>query len=352
MSSLGDKPIYLCPRPNPKLLSLVIPIFDEEEALPHLRKSLESLANKLPCLVEWILVNDGSKDLSREMLFQWAKADQRAKVVDLARNFGHQAAITAGLDHSIGDAVVIMDADLQDPPELILEMLVKYCEGYDVVFAQRIKRQGESLFKIVTAKAFYWIMSKFIHKQLPPDTGDFRLMSRPVVISLGYLREGQRFLRGMISWVGFSQTAVPFERLSRVAGKTKYPFYKMVKFAWEAILSFSSIPLKAAMILGVLVFFFGVSYGVYATIKALVYQDVVRGWTSIIILQSIIGGTILLCLGVIGEYVGRIYEEIKQRPIYIVKDCANLAIKSIPGRGVLAFNEYINEQKSIEKHSR
>jgi dolichol-phosphate mannosyltransferase len=345
-----NRAVYLHPRTDPEVLSLVIPVYNEEEALPYLRKSLTEFANKLPCRVEWVIVNDGSRDASYSILTEWAIMDARVKLIDLARNFGHQAAVTAGLDHAIGEAVVVMDADLQDPPELILEMLEKYREGYDVAYAQRTKRLGETAFKRLTASWFYKVMQKFIHKDMPANTGDFRLMSRVAVDALSHLREGQRFLRGMIAWVGFSQIAIPFERPARIAGKTKYPFYKMLKFAWEAILSFSSAPLKMAMLLGFFVFWFGIGYGIYAFLRAAIYHDLVPGWATLVILQSLIGGTILLCLGVIGEYIGRIYDEIKQRPIYIVQDYANIAVDNIPHRaiginqvkkiGKGAFNEY------------
>jgi polyisoprenyl-phosphate glycosyltransferase len=342
--------IILQPRPDPDTLSLVIPVYNEEEALPYLRERLTEFANQLPCRVEWVLVNDGSRDSSYSFLINWAVLDSRVKVIDLARNFGHQAAVTAGLDHATGSAVVVMDADLQDPPELILEMLEKYREGYDVAFAQRTKRHGESAFKRLTASCFYKIMRKFIHKDMPANTGDFRLMSRDVVDALSHLREGQRFLRGMIAWVGFSQIAIPFERPARIAGKTKYPLYKMLKFAWEAILSFSSAPLKMAIFLGFIVFWFGIGYGVYAFLRAAIYHDLVPGWATLVILQSLIGGTVLLGLGIIGEYIGRIYDEIKQRPIYIVQDYANISVERTPPRAVGvnqikkmskgAFNEY------------
>lgn len=340
--------LYLHPRANPALLSLVIPAYNEQESLPHLRKGLEDLAEQLPCPVEWILVNDGSRDLTRKMLFEWAMIDRRVKVVDLARNFGHQAALTAGLDHANGEAIVAMDADLQDPPELILEMLAKYREGYDVAYAQRTIRHGESSFKRITAAGFYWVMRKFVHQQLPANTGDFRLMSRSVVISLQQLREGQRFLRGMITWLGFAQIAIPFERPPRIAGETKYPFYKMLRFALDAILSFSSAPLKLAIGMGLVVFLFGIGYGTYAFTRAVLYHDLVPGWATLIVLQSIIGGTILFCLGVIGEYIGRIYDEIKQRPIYIVREYANLSTTKVPDRGVISTPANQHNQEIVK----
>src|SRR6187399_1753846 len=227
----------LQPRPDPGLLSFVIPMYNEAEVLPILIPRLEQLAMSLPCAVEWVVVNDGSRDSTANLLAAWASRDPRVKFVDFARNFGHPAALTAGLDHAVGDAVVVMDADLQDPPEIVAGMLARYREGYDIAYAQRTKRHGETAFKVATAAGFYWIMRAFVHRSLPANSSDFRLMSRSAVDALGHLREGQRFLRGMVTWIGFPQVAVPFERPSRAAGTTKYSTRKMVAFAWDAILS-------------------------------------------------------------------------------------------------------------------
>ena len=235
---------HLVARPNPRLLSFVIPVFNEAEVLPLLIRRFESLADSLPCEVEWVVVNDGSRDGTSALLAAWAARDARVKFVDLARNFGHPAALTAGLDHASGDAAVIMDADLQDPPEVVVGMLERYREGYDIAYAQRTKRHGETRFKIATASGFYWIMRRFVHKDLPANSSDFRLMSRDAVQALGHLREGQRFLRGMVTWIGFAQVAVPFERPPRVAGTTKYSTRKMIAFGWDAVLSFSTLPLR------------------------------------------------------------------------------------------------------------
>lgn len=311
-------------REVPNLLSLVIPVWNEEDVLPLLKDALLSLTDRLPCPVEWVFVNDGSQDKSVEILFAWAKEDKRVKVIDFSRNFGHQAALTAGLDFAEGDAVVIMDADLQDPPELVIEMLERYMEGYDVVYAQRVKRHGESIFKRVTAAGFYWMMRRFVYADLPKNTGEFRLMSREFVLATRQLREGQRFLRGLTSWLGFRQVAVPFERPPRAAGETKYPLRKMVRFAWDAILSFSAVPLRLASYGGILVFLLGSGYGAYALYSRFVYHNTVQGWASLIILQCIIGGMVLICLGTIGEYIGRIYEEIKFRPLYVIRDTINI----------------------------
>ncbi|HEY7058236.1 MAG TPA: glycosyltransferase family 2 protein, partial [Vicinamibacterales bacterium] len=312
------------PRPDPGLLSFVIPMYNEAEVLSTLMQRLDSLAASLRCDVEWVVVNDGSRDETPAMLAAWAARDRRVKFVDLARNFGHAAALTAGLDHASGDAVVIMDADLQDPPEVVVDMLARYREGYDIAYAQRTKRHGETAFKVATASGFYWLMRRFIHKDLPPNSSDFRLMSRDAVLAVGHLREGQRFLRGMVTWIGFKQIAVPFERPSRAAGTTKYSTRKMFAFAWDAILSFSMLPLRVASYFGFFTFLLGALFGIRIAIHALFYRDLVQGWATIVVLQTILGGAILLCLGMIGEYVGRVYEEIKQRPIYIVRRRINV----------------------------
>ncbi len=324
----------LVPRTTPELLSVVIPMFNEELVLPRLRERLEMVALRLPCAVEWIFVNDGSRDATGPMLFAWAERDERVRVVDLSRNFGHQAAVTAGLEHAAGEAIVVMDADLQDPPELLIEMLERYSQGYDVVFAQRTKRHGEGLVKRSTAALFYWIMRRFVHRDLPASTGDFRLMSRDVNEALRHLREGQRFLRGMIAWLGFRQTAVQFERPPRAAGETKYPLLKMARFAWDAILSFTSAPVRLASYLGILVIVVGIAMGGYAVGRKLIYDDLVPGWATLVVITCGIGGSVLLCLGLIGEYVARIYEEIKQRPIYVTRRTANLSSEPLPARGV------------------
>jgi polyisoprenyl-phosphate glycosyltransferase len=330
LKASAEPPRRLNPRDNPKLLSIVVPAFNEEEVLPFLRPRLEMLLDSLPCPAELVFVDDGSRDHTSELLLAWARVDQRITAIELSRNFGHQAAVTAGTDQARGDAIVIMDADLQDPPELIQDMLARYREGYDVVYAQRIKRDADSLFKRATAALFYWIMRTFVHRELPVATGDYRLMSRDVTDALRHLREGQRFIRGMVTWLGYAQTAVTFERPGRAAGVTKYPFRKMLRFAWDAILSFSSAPLRATIYLGLLTFLFGLAVAAYSVIRWS-RGGTVAGWTSLMVLQALIGGAILIGLGMIGEYIGRIYEESKQRPIYIVRrSSAPTALRHAP----------------------
>lgn len=319
----------LTPRENPALLSLVLPCYNEEEVVPLLRPRLTEFLDSLPCPAEVLLVNDGSSDRTLEMLFAWAKEDPRIKVLGLARNFGHQAAATAGLDAARGDAVVLMDADLQDPPEVVLDMLARYREGYDVVYGQRVSREGETLMKRLTAWGFYRFMRTFIHPDLPADAGDFRLISRPCLETLKEMRELHRFLRGMVAWVGYPQVAVPFKRPARVAGETKYPLHKMLRFAWTAAVSFSPAPLRLSMFVGIIVALIGVVTGFYAIVRYFLHlydPEVIYtpGWATFTVLLCLIGGAILVSIGILGEYVGRIFEEIKGRPLYIVSTKINL----------------------------
>jgi dolichol-phosphate mannosyltransferase len=278
---------------------------------------------------EVVFVDDGSKDQSRPLLEELCSKDPRFKLVGLSRNFGHQAAITAGMDYVGGEAVVIMDADLQDPPEVVLEMLARYHEGYDVVYGVRKSRAGETWFKRATAALFYRLLRAMVGVPIPLDAGDFRLMSRKVVVALQALRETNRFVRGMVTWVGFRQTAVYYHRPDRFAGETHYPFRKMLRFAMDAITSFSTVPLKLSSWLGVLAGVVGLvlaAWAVYAGITGLV----VPGWTTIIVAVSLASSAQLLMIGVLGEYVGRIYEEVKRRPLYLVAETRNIELKDPP----------------------
>lgn len=320
----------LQPRENPRLLSVVIPAYNEEEMIPILRPQLTAFLNALPCAAEVIFVNDGSGDRTLSLLAQWAAEDQRIKVLGLARNFGHQAAVTAGLDAAAGDAVVIMDADLQDPPAVVIDMLEKYRQGYDVVCGQRSGRPGESRLKRLTAWGFYRAMQIFVHKDLPADSGDFRLISRACLNAVRQMRETHRFLRGMVAWVGFPQTAVQFQRPPRAAGTTKYPFLKMVKFAWTAAISFSTLPLRISLTIGTFVAVLGLLAGVYAVVAKWTGLYTVPGWTSQMVIMSVLSGAILISNGILGEYIGRSFEELKDRPLYIVSMTANFP-KAAPG---------------------
>jgi len=318
---LQDRPVtryLLQPRGYPVLLSIVIPIYNEAQSLPFLRERLTGFVNDLPCAAEIVLVNDGSSDASIDLLVKWAKADARVKVFNLARNFGHQLAATAGLDQATGQAVVLMDADLQDPPEVILDMLEEYRRGYDVIYGRRIARAGETSFKRLSAWLFYRMMRLLIHSELPADVGDFRLVSRQCLDAVCSMRETHRFLRGMIAWVGFPQTAICYARNRRVAGKTAYPLRKMLWLAWTAAVSFSPTPLRLSFVLGFLIAAIGMLQAVNAVVRSILGLYVVPGWSSLIIVTCLIGGAILVSIGVLGEYVGRIFEAVKERPLYVI----------------------------------
>jgi len=287
--------------------------------------------DRLPCQAEAVIVNDGSSDGTLDALLDWCESDPRIRVINLARNFGHQAALTAGLDAAGGDAIVIMDADLQDPPQVIFDMLREYQKGYDVVYAQRIHRRGETRFKCATAWAFYRLSRLFIHADLPRDTGDFRLLSRECLDALNSMRETHRFIRGMVAWVGFPQIAVQFERPPRVAGQSKYSIGKMIRFGLTAAISFSPAPLRMSLVAGTLLAMLGIADGVYAVVAKLLGHRLVEGWTSIMAALCLIGGSILLSIGVLGEYIGRIFEEVKGRPLYVVSRRINFPSASFAG---------------------
>jgi len=308
----------LQPRDYPGLLSIVIPIYNEEHSLPFLQERLTSFLNELPCAAEIILVNDGSTDGSIDLLVNWAETDCRVKVFNLARNFGHQMAATAGLDQAIGQAVVLMDADLQDPPEVILEMLEEYRRGYEVIYGRRTSRAGETRFKRLSAWLFYRTMRLMVHTDLPADVGDFRLVSRQCLDAVSSMRETHRFLRGMIAWVGFPQTAVSYARNRRVAGKTAYSLRKMLWLAWTAAVSFSPTPLRLSFMLGFLIAGIGMLEAANAVIRSILGLYVVPGWSSLIVVTCLVGGAILLSIGVLGEYIGRIFESVKERPLYVI----------------------------------
>jgi dolichol-phosphate mannosyltransferase len=305
-------------------LSLVLPIYNEEEVIPELDLRLQEFLGKLGVSAEVLFVNDGSRDRSMELLRAAAAKEPRYRVLSFARNFGHQTAITAGVDYARGEAVVVMDADLQDPPEIVLAMVAKWREGFDVVYGRRRKRSGESWFKLVTARAFYRVFAAMIPIEVPLDTGDFRLMSRRVVLALRALRESHRFVRGMVSWVGFKQTEVLYDRPGRFAGETKYPLRKMVRFALDGITSFSILPLRFATYIGMLTIVASLGVVAWALISKFVLHHVVEGWTGLMIVVALFASVQLMMIGILGEYVGRIYEEVKRRPLYLVGDTVNV----------------------------
>ncbi len=304
----------------PPKFSIVVPLFNEMETLPLLYERLTGVMERLGEPYEVIFVNDGSQDGSLEFLKELAGKDQRIKFLSLSRNFGHQTAMTCGLDYSRGEAVVVMDADLQDPPEFIPELINKWREGFDVVYAIREQRPGDSPFKRVTAALFYRLIRRLARFDIPADTGDFRLLSRRAVEALKKAKERGRFVRGLVSWIGYRQTGVRFVRQERVAGRTKYPFRKMLRFAVDGITSFSFLPLQMATYFGFITSGLSFIYIVWAVLQKLLTDRPVVGWTSVIVVMLFIGGVQLITLGVIGEYIGRIYEEVKQRPLYLVDE--------------------------------
>ncbi len=308
-------------------LSLAIPIYNEEQTLPLLRKELESSVKRLrvedELEVEVILVDDGSQDASYSYMVNWADQDPNLKVIKLSRNFGHQVALTAGMDAATGDAVVSLDGDLQDPPEVIRELIQKAEEGFDVVYARREEREGESFFKKSTAWLFYRMMKTMIHRELPEDAGDFRLITGEALEAYRSLREKHRFLRGLSTWIGFRQASVLYKRPARQAGETKYPTHKMLRLAWNAATSFSTLPLTIVTVWGSIVSGFGLLYLLYAISRHIFVGDTVQGWSTIVVLLCLIGGSILMGLGVVGSYVGKIYEEVKDRPLYFVQTRLN-----------------------------
>ena len=306
-----------------RLLSVVVPIYFEElligELYRRLKGSMEELASRYE--YELVFVNDGSTDGSLGLLRDLALEDACVRVVDLSRNFGHQLAITAGTDLACGDAVVVIDGDLQDPPEVIAQMVEKWEEGYDVVYGTRIARDGESPFKLATAKLFYRTLNRLSDLDLPLDTGDFRLMDRAVVDQLVQMREESRYIRGMVTWLGFRQCALPYRRDVRYAGYTKYTLGKMVKLALAGITSFSSKPLALAMYFGLFVALAAFVYLVWVIITTLTMPEtIVPGYASLMVVVLFLGGVQLMSVGILGDYIGRIFYEGKRRPLYVVKE--------------------------------
>lgn len=303
------------------LISVIVPCFNEEPVIRETHRRLIAVLERLnPLDYELVYVNDGSSDRTQEILRELQTANRSTRVILLSRNFGHQNAVTAGLEHTTGDAVVVLDADLQDPPELISEMTERWRGGDDVVYGLRIERAGETYFKLWTAKIFYRLLNRFSKVKTPLDVGDFRLMSRRVVNALMAMPERDRFLRGMVSWVGFKQSAVFYRRAPRFAGESKYSLFKMVGFAVDGILSFSFAPLRLAMFSGFLAICLALAGIIYALLLRLYTTDWVRGWASIFVAVLFMGGVQLISIGIIGEYIGRIYGEVKQRPLYLVQE--------------------------------
>ena len=324
------------------LLSVIVPCYNEEPVLRDTWQRLLTVLRGIESLdFEIIFVDDGSTDNTMPLLSLLRSEDDRIRVLGLSRNFGHQIAVTAGLEHAAGDAVVIIDADLQDPPEVIPEMVRLWREGHHVAYGKRIEREGESKFKLWTAKAFYRIINRLSETKMPVDTGDFRLMDRKVVDVLLSMPERGRYLRGMISWVGFSQVSVPYHRQSRSAGQSKYPLFKMIHFAMDGIISFSVLPLKFVMWTGMIAIWLAL-LGIIVAVIVRVFQlydlKLGRGWASLFVAVLFMGGVQLLSLGIMGEYLGRIYTEVKRRPLYAIQE-------------QLGFENRVTRKKATEDHA-
>lgn len=300
------------------LLSIITPVFNEEETLKEFHFQVSRVLKTLNMKIEFIYINDGSSDASFEILKEFQNNDHRVGIVDLSRNYGKEIALSAGLDFVNGDAVVIIDADLQDPPELILKFVEKWRSGYDVVYGKRINRRGETKLKKVTSHFFYRFIQRLSRIRIPEDTGDFRLLSRRAVIAMRRFKEHHRFMKGLFSWIGFSQVPVLYERAPRYAGKTKFCYWKLWNFALEGITSFSSIPLQFSMYLGCLIAIGSFCYAIKIVIKTLLFGDPVAGYPSMMTAILFMGGIQLISLGVIGEYLGRIFNETKNRPLYLI----------------------------------
>lgn len=311
-------------------LSVVVPAYNEEDVLPELQKRLSAVLEKMGVEWEIIYVNDGSTDGTLKVLSGFV--NPRVSIIDLSRNFGKEIAMTAGLDHAQGDAVVVIDADLQDPPELIPELAKKWQEGFDVVYARRLGREGETLLKKSTAKLFYRVIQSLSRVRIPEDTGDFRLLSRRAVKALKLLRENHRFMKGLFAWIGYPQVAVHYRRDPRFAGETKWNYWKLWNFALEGITSFSIVPLKIATYAGLLTALGAFVFAGFVVYKTIIYGDPVQGYPSLMVVTLFLGGVQLMSLGMIGEYLGRMFNETKRRPLYLV----NSLTPSLLGKRVMS----------------
>jgi dolichol-phosphate mannosyltransferase len=295
-------------------------VYNEEQVLPELYKQLSPVLDSLDGEAEVVFVDDGSTDQSASFLRGLACRDDRVRTIRFSRNFGHQAAITAGLDAARGQAVVVMDADLQDPPELIPELARKWREGYEVVYAQRRSRRGESYFKRFSASIYYRLMVHLTKVEIPVDAGDFRLIGGSALVALRSMREKHRYVRGMVSWVGFRQTGVPYTRKERFAGETKYTLGRMLRFAADGITSFSWVPLRIAVHIGLIASALSLGMVLWVLYEALIARRTVPGWASTVVIILFLGGVQLFSIGMLGEYIGRVYDEVRNRPLYIIDD--------------------------------
>jgi glycosyltransferase involved in cell wall biosynthesis len=303
-----------------QLISIVVPAFNEEAVLPHFHQELSKALSEQPFNFEIVYINDGSTDNTLSIVRELRQADKQVTLIDLSRNFGKEIALTAGLQKAAGDAVVVIDADLQDPPELIPELIKEWQNGYDVVYAQRSHRKGESLLKRTTAHFFYRTIQRISKITIPEDTGDFRILSRRAVNALNTFNEQHRFMKGLFAWIGYKQKAVQYQRDPRHSGETKWNYWKLWNFAIDGITSFTIAPLKISTYLGLLTAASAFSYGIYMAIETLIYGNPVPGYPSLIVIVLILGGVQLVAIGVLGEYLGRIFNETKHRPLYFVNE--------------------------------
>ena len=304
------------PKSNGFTLSVVVPAYNEEEVLPEFHRRLTEVLGTLGCSCEILYINDGSSDETLKTIKDFQ--DPRIAVIDLSRNFGKEIALTAGLDHAHGDAVIVIDADLQDPPELIPQLIEKWQEGFDVVYARRTSREGETFLKKLTAKLFYRFIQGVSRVKIPEDTGDFRLLSRRAVEALKKLRETHRFMKGLFAWVGYPQIAVNYRRDPRFAGQTKWGYWRLWNFALDGITSFTITPLRIATYVGLMTAVGSFAYALFVIYKTLAYGDPVQGYPSLMVVILFLGGVQLMSLGVIGEYLGRMFNETKHRPLYFI----------------------------------
>lgn len=304
---------------NAPALSIVVPVYNEEAVLGEFHRRISKVLDECGEPAEILYVNDGSQDRTLAMLCELHATDPRVSVINLSRNFGKEIALTAGLDHCRGQAAVIIDADLQDPPELIPEMIHHWHQGYDVVYATRVAREGETFLKKITAKYFYRVIHRLSRVEIPQDTGDFRLLSRRAVDALGRLREQHRFMKGLFAWVGYPQASVPYRRQPREAGSTKWSYWKLWNFAIEGITSFTTAPLRIASYLGLATAMIAFLHALWIVYKTLVWGEPVAGYPSLMVVILFLGGVQLITLGVIGEYLGRMFNETKQRPLYLAE---------------------------------
>lgn len=301
-----------------ELLSIVVPSFNEQEVLPAFHERLSKVLQSLPLSSEILYVNDGSRDGTLEVMKILRAHDKRVAIIDLSRNFGKEIAMTAGFDYSRGDAVIVIDADLQDPPELIPELVKLWRQGWDMVYAQRIERRGETLVKKLTAHWFYRLMQRVGRVRIPENVGDFRLLSRRAVDALLQLREHHRFMKGLFTWIGFPQTGVPYHRDPRFAGRSTWDYWRLWNFALEGITSFTTTPLKWATYLGLITAFASVFYGGVVILQKVLYGNPVKGYPSLMVVMLFLGSVQLVFLGIIGEYLGRMFDETKKRPLYFI----------------------------------